>query len=144
LAITFPSSILRVNGIQARLLTEYPPLPIVLQAGVTPFIPFTETPKVTWVAQGVSGAGPISYRIQITWYGNGVIVPVIEIDEAGLSSPSYGVPYFKRLKHTSEQDAGGEYQILITASQSGSPNTQLGGRFRINFRPTAPVNLTVT
>ncbi len=145
MAVTFPNSVLRVNGVLVRKLTQYPPLQILLQTGiVTPYIPFNDTPKITWVSQGVEGDGPLNFRVQITWFGNGLIVPVIEIDEVGLTSQSYGVPYFKRLKYTSESHAGGEYQIMITASQAGSPNAQLGGRFRINFRPTPPVNLIVT
>ncbi len=144
MAIIFPNNVLLINNVQMRLLASLPPLTVSLEPGVTPYIPFTQTPRFSWVSQGVEGYGPLNFRIEITWIGNGLIVPIKEIDESGIPTQSYAIPHFKRLQHISEEDAGGEYQCIITASQSGSPDTQIGGRFRINYKPNPPVNLIIT
>lgn len=141
MSLQFPNQVLLADGVQVRRYTSLPPTPA-LAAGVTPYIPYTETPRFTWVCQGVEGAGPIYFKVEITWLGNGAIVPVKEISVDGITTQNFTVGYFQRLKYTLAQDAGGEYEVLLTATQNGV-TARMGGRFRINFRPTAPLNLQV-
>lgn len=144
MAIIFPNQVLLVNGTKMRLLSSLPPQTVSLFPGVTPYIPFTQTPKISWIAQGIEGYGPLSFRIEITWIGNGLIVPIKEIDESGIQIQSYSINNLKKLQHIKAEDAGGEYQVIITASQNQSPNNRIGGRFRINYKPNPPINLTIT
>lgn len=144
MALIFPNQILLVEGVQIRLLSSFPPQTVSLNPGVTPYIPFTQIPKFSWVSQGVEGYGPLSFKIEITWIGNGLNVPEKEIDETGILTQSYVVPRFNKLQHISDKDAGGEYQIIVIASQSSSPDIQIGGRFRINYKPNPPINLIIT
>jgi hypothetical protein len=140
--ITFPNNVIKAEGVQIRLYSNISTR--TLAAGTTPYIKHTETPKFSWVAQGVENAGPLSYRVQITWIGNGAIVPIEEINVPGITTNSFAVGVFQRLKYILAADAGGAYEIIITASQSGQPDAKIGGQFRVNFKPTPPINLQVT
>lgn len=140
--ITFPNNVLLVDGVQVRLYTNISTR--TLSAGITPYVIHTETPKFTWVTQGVENSGIMSYSIKITWLGNGSIVPIEEINVAGITTNSFSVGVFQRLKYVLSADAGGSYEVVVKASQSGQPNVQIGGQFRINFKPTPPINLQVT
>ena len=140
MAINF-EDLLLVDGVQVNRYISLPPTPA-LELPSSPYIKKNITPKIVWNAQGSESGGLVYFAVQITWIGNGLIVPIIEVQSDGILDQSFTVPFYQRLKHTLAQDAGGEYEVLITASQDSS-TAQIGGRFKVNFPPTQPLNLRI-
>lgn len=139
--IIFENNVLLVNDTQIRLYTNISNR--TLASGVTPYIRHTNTPRFSWNAIGVNNSGPLTFRVQITWLGTGSIVPEEEIDVNGILTGSFSVGVFQRLRHVFAADAGGAYELIVTASQQNQADVKIGGQFMVNYKPTPPINLHV-
>jgi hypothetical protein len=136
---------IKVENIQVKeYLVLDPVFTFVNFSQLTPYIKHTGTPRISWSVTGVLPSPPPQYRVEIFWLGfPSSPVSELEIDTGfNIFNTFFVVGFFQRLKHIQANDSGSEYRVIVTAKQ-GLDEDRLGGVFKVNFRPTRPVNLSV-
>lgn len=146
MAISIVTGTLKVETVKVKeYLTLSPTYNFVNPSELTPYIKHTGTPLVSWQISGNTPTPSPVYKIKIAWLG----FPSSPIEETEIETDftvfnkSYAVGVFESLKHIQAKDAGSIYRIIVTAKQ-GIIESSLGGIFAVNFRPTRPINLTVS
>lgn len=136
---------IKVENIQVKEYSVLDPVfSFVNPTQLTPYIPHTGTPRISWSVTGAAPSPPLKYRVEIFWIGF-PSSPVLETEiDTGLNifNTFFVVGFFERLKHIQANDSGSEFRVIVTAEQ-GLDTDRLGGVFKVNFRPTRPVNLSV-
>lgn len=133
---------LRADGINLRLYTSLNPLWTLEPSVYTPYIPHTETPQITW-SYSTDSISQLLFRLQFIWIGlNGLVEN--ELDTGFIIRNNfYRIGNYQRLKHTSALDSGGYYRTVLSSQQDNTVQS-IGGIFKINYRPSRPINLTVS
>lgn len=139
--ITFPGNILKAEGTQLRLYTLLDPL-WTLENGTTPYIKHTETPRITWIANGSEGI-PLVFGVLLVWVSiTGQIETVLDTGFS-IYNLFYNLAVYERLTHVKARDSGGYYRLILSAKEGDIDQQSIGGAFKVNYVPTRPTNLTV-
>ena len=145
MSIGIVTGTLKVEGIPVKEYATFDPTyTFINPSQVIPYVRHTGTPRISWSIVGQDPSPNPIYRVRIVWLGHpSSPTEETEIDtDFKVFNNFYVVGVFESLKHIQAKDSGSIYRILVNAKQDTDEDIA-GGIFKINFRPTKPVNLTV-